>query len=62
MVENVLKDDDTVYKGLQPTLDFTLSAGEVCYISEVLVWPGDTGPLEVEVYVSNLIDRWTFVK
>lgn len=62
MVDNVLRDDDTVFKGLQPTLDFTLSAGEVCYIAEVLIWPGDSGPLNVELYVGNLIDRWTFVK
>ena len=62
VVENVLRDDDTVFKGLQPTLDFTLSGGEVCYVAEVLIWPGDSAPLNVELYVGNLIDRWTFVK
>lgn len=62
VVENVLRDDDTVFKGLQPTLDFTLSAGEICYVAEVLIWPGDSGPLDVEIFVSNLGDRWTFVK
>ena len=62
VVENVLRDDDTVFKGLQPALDFTLSGGEVCYISEVLIWPGDSGPLDVELHVGNLIDRWTHVK
>lgn len=53
VVENVLQDDDTVYKGLTPAFDFTLAGGDNAYISEVLVWPGDTGPATVELYVGN---------
>lgn len=51
-----------MFKGLQPALDFTLASGDVCYIAEVLIWPGDSGPLDVELYVGNIIDMWTFVK
>ena len=44
VVENVLKDDDTVYKGLTPDFDITLDRDELCYVSEVVIWPGDNGP------------------
>ena len=44
MVENVLKDDDGVYKGLTPSLDFTLAGGNLCFVSEVIIYPGDCGP------------------
>ena len=53
MVENVLRDDDSVYKALTPDLDFTLDHGATCYISEVIVWPGDSGPNQVQILVSN---------
>jgi len=49
VVENVLRDDSTVFKALSPDLDFTLDGGDLCYISEVLLWPGDNGPNEVQV-------------
>ena len=62
MVENVLANDDTVYKALTPTFDFTLSGGLLSFVSEVILHPGDCGPLNVEVYVSNTVDKWTFVK
>ena len=62
MVENVLKDDDSVYKALTPDFDFTLDNGETCYISEVILWPGDSGPNQIEVYVANNPDRWAMVK
>lgn len=31
-------------------------------MSEVLLFPGDTGPAAVEIYVSNTMDKWTLVK
>jgi hypothetical protein len=61
-VENVLQDDETVYRGLTPDLDFTLSVDRSCYIAEVLIWPGDAGPNEVEIYVADYMDGWAFVK
>ena len=51
-MENVLRDDSTVFKSLSPDLDFTLDKGDLCYISEVLLWPGDNGPNEVQVSFS----------
>jgi len=57
-----LRDDDTVYKALQPSFDFTLSNGDLCFIAEILIWPGDVGPQQVEIFVSNSNDKWTFVK
>ena len=62
VVENVLKDDDTVYKGLTPDFDFTLDRNELCYISEVIIWPGDNGPSQVQLFVSNQPDKWTLKK
>lgn len=58
----MLRDDDTVYKALTPDFDFLLDRGDTCYISEVVIWPGDSGPNEVEVYGSNSIDRWGKIK
>lgn len=62
VVENVLKDDDSVYKGLNPILDFTLHNGLVCFVSEIRLYPGDCGPANVEIYLSDTFEKWTFVK
>jgi hypothetical protein len=62
VVENVLNDNDSVYKALQPTFDFTLCDNNLCYISEVLIWPGDCGPFQIEMFVANSLDMWSFVK
>jgi len=44
VVENVLKDDEKVYKALTPSFDFTVNNGQSSFISEVIVHPGDCGP------------------
>lgn len=44
IVENVLKDDDTYYKGLQPCFDFILTNKDLAFIAEVMIWAGDVGP------------------
>ena len=64
VVENVLRDDDSVYKALTPDFDFTLDRGDTCYISEVIIWPGDSGPNQVQVLVSNMVEntKWALVK
>jgi hypothetical protein len=62
VVENVLKDDESVYKGLTPDLDFTVNTGGLAYIAEVSLWPGDCGPANVELYWSNTSDKWTLAK
>lgn len=49
VVENILKDDESVYKALTPDLDFTVANGNTAYISEVSIYPGDCGPANVEV-------------
>jgi hypothetical protein len=62
VVENVLRDNETVYKGLLPNFDLSMANGEMCYISEVIIWPGDVGPSVVELYVGNVQDSWSLVK
>lgn len=62
MVENVLKDDDSVYSALQPSLDFTLESGHLCHLSEIQIYPGDVGPAHIEVYFSNVEGGWTLLK
>ena len=52
VVENILRDDDTVYKALTPNLDFTLLQGQLCYMAEITIFPGDCGPEDVEVSFS----------
>jgi hypothetical protein len=62
VVENILKDDESVYKALTPDLDFTVASGNLAYIAEVVIFPGDCGPSTVELYWSNTADKWTLVK
>jgi len=62
VVENVLKDDqDQAWRSLQPEIDLTCNNHQVCFVSEVVVWPGECGPQDVEVYVSNVPDKWTLI-
>ena len=28
----------------------------------MVIWPGDSGPNQVQIYVSNTPDKWTLVK
>jgi len=62
VVENVLRDDEKVYKALTPTFDFTVNNGTGCFISHVILAPGDCGPQKMEVYLSNNIDQWQLAK
>lgn len=62
VVENVLRDDEKVYKALTPTFDFTVNNGNQSYISAILLSPGDCGPQTMEVYLSNHADAWQLVK
>ena len=62
VVENVLRDDASVYKALSPAIDLTLSGGQFCFVAEALLYPGDTGPASVQCYVSNVPEKWTLVK
>lgn len=34
---------------------------KVCFVSEVMIWPGECGPADIEVYVSNVPDKWTLI-
>lgn len=58
----MIKDDESVYKALTPDLDFTVANGNMAYISEVMISPGDCGPANVEIYWSNTADKWTLIK
>lgn len=62
VVENVLKDDESVYKALTPDIDLTVASGNLAYVSEVSLYPGDCGPQNVELYWSNTADKWTLIK
>ena len=62
IVENVLKDDDSTFSALQPSLDFSLETGHICHLSEIQIFPGDVGPSHIEVYFSNSEDNWTLLK
>lgn len=62
VVENILKDDETVYRALSPSLDLALCNGQLCFVSEVEICPGECGPASIEIYTSNVLDKWTFVK
>lgn len=61
-MENVLSEDESVYRALNPLLDFTLNSGNTAFIADILVIPGDCGPNFIEVFLSNSADKWNFVK
>lgn len=56
MVENVLKDDGSVYRAVNACLDLTLANGKFCFVAEAWVHAGDSGPKMIEVYSSDLMD------
>lgn len=62
VVENVLKDDEKVYKALTPAFDITVNNGAPSFVANVIIAPGDCGPQKMEIYLSNLPDQWTLVK
>lgn len=62
VVDNVLKDDETIYKALTPDIDLTLNHGRKCFVSEILIHAGDGGPASVEVHVSQFPNTWDFVE
>lgn len=62
VVENVLRDDEKVYKALTPTFDFTVNNGNQSFISNIILSPGDCGPQTLEVYTSSQADAWRLVK
>jgi len=37
----------------------TLSNGQICFLADIYVYGGEGGPRIIEVYTSDLIDKWT---
>ena len=62
LVENVIKNDGSIYKALAPSLDFTLNNGSLAYVSTIYIFCGDCGPANIEIYTSNMFDKWTLMK
>eukprot|EP00743_Colponemidia_sp_Colp-15_P000897 GILK01000990.1.p1 GENE.GILK01000990.1~~GILK01000990.1.p1 ORF type:complete len:735 (+),score=112.26 GILK01000990.1:55-2205(+) len=62
VVENVLSDDEQVYRALSPCVDLTLLNGQSCFVASIEVCPGDCGPANIEIFTSNVMDKWTLVK
>ena len=62
VIENILKNDNSVYRTLTPNIDLTLNSGGTCFVAELILFSGDCGPADIEVYISNMLDKWTFVK
>ena len=62
VVENVLRDDEAEYKASNACLDLTLSGGQHCFISEIYLHSNDSGPGTVEIFTSNVPDRWDLVE
>jgi len=61
VVENVLKEDESSWRALQAEVDLTCANHQVSFVSAVELWPGECGPSEIEVYVSNVPDKWTLI-
>jgi hypothetical protein len=61
VVENVLVDDDRVYRTVGPVVDITLCRSLVCFVAYVTVEFGDPVGLHVEVYIGDVPDKYTLV-
>jgi len=62
LVENILVDDQKIYKGASPAIDLTLNNGIYCFVAEIIVYGAEPFPAKAEVYVSNVVNRWTLIK
>jgi len=62
VVENILKDDDKIYKALTPELDLTLNNGRKWFVSEIFIHGGDGGPAHIEVYISDYAQHWDYIE
>lgn len=58
IVENVLKNNDSTYKALNPVLDFTLFKGVLCFIAGLRVESGEPTAGNIEVFTSETLDQW----
>ena len=38
LVENILKNDEKVYKAMNPKFDFLLANNEICFINEIFIY------------------------
>ena len=58
-VENILANDASAYKAVQPELDITLNNNQSAYVSSILFGPGEVGPQLIEVLESRNGAHWT---
>lgn len=47
---------------MSPVVDLNLCGHQLCFVSEVHITYGLFIAAEVEVYLTNLLDRWSFIK
>jgi hypothetical protein len=61
IVDNVFRDDDSVWKTVSPAIDLTLYRDQVCFVSYVTISAMDPAPAVVEIYSSNVPEKWTLL-
>eukprot|EP00762_Andalucia_godoyi_P002754 ANDGO_04511.mRNA.1 Serine/threonine-protein kinase PAK mbt len=61
VVENVLNDGDAVWKTVSPAVDLTLCRDLLCFVAAVTVESSDPAPATIEVYTSNVPDKWVLI-
>jgi len=62
VIENVLKDNEFTFKGLNPVFDFNLHHGSTCFIAEIKISTGEPSPGDIEIYISQSMEKWEFLR
>jgi len=57
VVENILRDDDSIFKSTNPVFDLKISRGR-SFVGYIHIHPGDTGPKLIQLMVANEVDDW----
>eukprot|EP00767_Chilomastix_cuspidata_P001345 gnl/Chilomastix_cuspidata/1456.p1 GENE.gnl/Chilomastix_cuspidata/1456~~gnl/Chilomastix_cuspidata/1456.p1 ORF type:complete len:803 (-),score=258.30 gnl/Chilomastix_cuspidata/1456:822-3230(-) len=59
VVENVLRDDNTVFRRVSPVLDLSVSGARPNFVAGVVLSPGECGPAEMEVHLSRVVGHFS---
>lgn len=61
IIDNVLKDDETVWRAISPDIDLELDNGHICFIAHIELRFGDSIPRSLDVFTSDNCEDWFHV-
>lgn len=57
-IENVFKNDQSIYRTLSPEFEINLCDGETCHVAEIIIKTDKPKPGEIRVSISNDKTNW----